>query len=380
MVLYMLTNIRRYLLVSSKVRKPAKHIVKNLSHIAINMNVLVVQRCCKKEHKNCKELQSINDINSSIKSSYNVLEIDHLLIDIIENLKKIQQNRAGNLTSLKLNRQNIEREIQIARQTMNNHFDNLERELLKGLQTIANDEMTKSIKFLASVDRKEKEIDELKISLAIIKQHASDLQTFLVSKQIEHELVDTDIFLQSMQDSSELSDVSISVKTDDLLKNINGNISKFGEIVVQTSKNSMSLVRRKIRQKQEKVANVAEASPDDEYDTIINEEDPCFIVTVKPIEDALKFGLNGQYRLRVTQSGFILENIEKMTPKCCWSFNIVRKFGKTGIEKEFAITVGRRNLLGEGTVAFMCSSRDDPGKISCHARIIIKKMQSEVKH
>lgn len=109
--------------------------------------------------------------------------------------------------------------------------------------------------------------------------------------------------------------------------------------------------------------------------------DPCFIVTVIPSEDAFNFGLDGRYRLRLTSSCVILEDIEKMTSKCCWPYGIVRKYGKTGIEKEFTISVGRRNVLGEGTVEFKCSSLFHPGKIiRLFQSIIKKKMQSDLKH
>lgn len=69
-----------------------------------------------------------------------------------------------------------------------------------------------------------------------------------------------------------------------------------------------------------------------------------------------------------------------MTPKCCWSYNIVRKFGKRGTGKEFAITVGRRNVLGEGTVLFLCSSNDEPRQISLLARNIMEETKSKVSH
>lgn len=88
--------------------------------------------------------------------------------------------------------------------------------------------------------------------------------------------------------------------------------------------------------------------------------DPCFIVTVQPYEDALKFGLNGQYRLCLTPTCFVLEDIEKMTQTLCWPYKIVRKFGiNPFIENCYAITVGRRNVLGVGTVGFICNSRDE---------------------
>ncbi|CAC5369977.1 unnamed protein product [Mytilus coruscus] len=306
-------------------------------------------KCLLEDHKNCKNLTDINDVVCSIKTSNMLLELE----------------------------KTIENEIQIARHAVNEQFDRLERELLKELQTIENDKRKKISKLLAYIERKEKEIDGLQISLTIIKQHASDLQTFLVSKQIEHELMDTDSLIQSMQDNNELSDVIISLQTNDLMKSL-GNIRKFGEIVVQTSQSDISLVRHKIQQAQANVAGMTKGSPDYQYETIKTADDPCFIVTVKPAEDALKFGLNGQYRLCVTPNGFILEDIENMTPKCCWSYNIVRKFGNRGIDKEFAITVGRRNVLGEGTVAFLCSSKDEPRQISRLARNIMEGMKSKV--
>ncbi|XP_063400051.1 E3 ubiquitin-protein ligase TRIM71-like [Mytilus trossulus] len=337
-------------------------------------------KCLIEDHKNCKDLTDINDVVRNIKSSNMLLEIETSMREVAENLQKIQKNREGNLSSLKQNRQMIEKEIQTARQTINEHFNSLERELLKELQTIENDERKKLSKMLASVERKAKKIDELQISLAIIKQHASDLQTFLVSKHIENELMETESQVQSMQENNELSHVNISLQKDDLIKTLNENISRFGRIVVQTSQSEMSLKRQKIEQAQAKVAAVIAGSPEHQYDTIKTEEDPCFIVTVRQSEAVRKFGLNGRYRLRLTSSCFILEDIEKITSKCCWPYGIVRSLGPTGIKKELTITVGRRNVLGEGTVGFMCSSGTDPDKIIRLFKIIIERIQSDLKH
>ncbi|XP_071121194.1 protein lin-41-like [Mytilus edulis] len=343
--------------------------------------------CCTKclisDHKNCKDLTDMNDVLSSIKSSNMMLEIENSMREIAENLKRIQKNRARNLSSLKLNRRTIEKEIHIARQTVNEHFDRLERELLRELQTTENNERKKISKILSSVERKEKEICELQASLALIKKHASDLQTFLVSKQIEHELMNTDIFVQSMQDNNELLDVNISLKANNSVEGMNISILRFGNIVVNTSQGDMSIVRQKVKQAQVNVTVGTKSSTDHPYEAIEtkeHEKDPCFIVTVKPETDALKFGLNGQYRLCLTPTGFVLEDIEKTTSKCYWPYNIVRKYGKSLIEKDFAINVGRKNVLGEGCVTFTCSSKDDPDEIIRLLPIIKEKLRSAVKH
>ncbi|CAC5359190.1 unnamed protein product [Mytilus coruscus] len=340
-------------------------------------------KCLIEDHKNCKDITDINDVVCSIKSSNMMLQIENSMREVAENLKRIHKNRAENLLSLKLNRQKIENGIQIARQKINEHFDRLERELLKELQTIENNEKKKISKILATVERKEKEIDELQTSLALIKQHASDLQTFLVSKKIEHALMGTDSLVQSMQDNNELLDVNISLQTENSVKSVNRNILRFGDIVVNTSQGNMSIVRQKVKHAQANVAVVTKCSPDHQYEAIEtkeHEKDPCFVITVKPGKDALKFGLNGQYRLCLTPSGFVLEDIDKMISKCYWPYNIVRQYGKSITEKEFAIIVGRKNVLGEGCVTFICSSRDDPDEIIRLLPIIKAKLRSAVKH
>ncbi|CAG2210609.1 unnamed protein product [Mytilus edulis] len=107
--------------------------------------------CCTKcligDHKNCKDLTDINDVICNIKSSNMLLEIEKSMREVVENLQRIKMNRAENLSSLKIYRVTIENEIQTVRQKINEHFNRLERELLKELQTIENDERKKSAKF-----------------------------------------------------------------------------------------------------------------------------------------------------------------------------------------------------------------------------------------
>ncbi|CAC5407053.1 unnamed protein product [Mytilus coruscus] len=234
-------------------------------------------KCLNDDHSNCKDLTEKNYVISNIKSSNMVLEIENALQELAKNLKRIQQNRAGNLSSLKLNRLNIEKEIQIARQAIDEYFDRLERELFKQLQIIENDEKIKINKIVESVRRKEKEIAELQTSLAIIKQHASDLQTFLFSKEVEHQIMNTNSFIQFMEDNNELSDVNISLQTDNSLKIFNRHILRLnGEIV-------------EVKQAQTNVAVVT--SPDHQNETIDTtkrEKDPYCIFSVKPGTEALK--------------------------------------------------------------------------------------------
>ncbi|CAG2210608.1 unnamed protein product [Mytilus edulis] len=214
------------------------------SHGIIPVNEFQKLPCLIGDHRNCQDLTDINDVVCRIKSSNMMLEIENSMREVTADLQRIQKNRAGNLLSLKLHRQTIKQEIQKARQTVNNHFDRLGRTLLKELHIIENNERKKISKILASVERKEKEIDELQKSLVKIKQNASNLQTYLISKQIEHALMESESLIKSIQNNNELSDVIISFQTNDMMKSLE-NISNFWKIVVQTSQSNISLVDRK---------------------------------------------------------------------------------------------------------------------------------------
>ncbi|CAC5363595.1 unnamed protein product [Mytilus coruscus] len=346
-------NINSYLLVSFKLPESCKSHSEKYQAYCYEHECSCCTKCLIEEHKNCKELTVINNFISSIKSSNMILEIENSLREVAENLKRIKKNRAENMSSLILDRQRIEIEIQGARDAINEHFDRLQNDVMKELARIEDDKSKQINKIWASVERKEKEIDELQLSLAIIKHHASDLQTFLLSKQIEHELMNTDSLVQSMQENGDLSDVIISLQAEDLVKSINVNNITFGEIIVQRSSCDMSLVRHKHKQAQTNVDVATRNAPKKIYENIEIMEhatDLCFNVVVKPGKDALKFGFKGQYRLYVTKKGFKLEDTKTMTLKYYWPHHIVRQYEKSG--QEIVIEVGRRNLLGQGTFSF----------------------------
>ncbi|CAC5420362.1 unnamed protein product [Mytilus coruscus] len=151
------------------------------------------------------------------------------------------------MSSLKLDRHNIIEEMQKARHAIHEHFDSLEGELMKELARVEDNESRKISNILASVERTEKKVVELQMTLAILKQHASYQQTFHFSKHIEHILMDTNSFIQSMHHKNELSDVNISLKMNDFVKIVKKNIIKTGEIVVQTGKIYTALKKRKYK-------------------------------------------------------------------------------------------------------------------------------------
>lgn len=51
--------------------------------------------CCKKcvkIHKSCKDLTDINDVIKNVKVSNTFVEIEHTLLDVVDNIKQISAN------------------------------------------------------------------------------------------------------------------------------------------------------------------------------------------------------------------------------------------------------------------------------------------------
>ncbi|CAG2225083.1 unnamed protein product [Mytilus edulis] len=174
-----------------------------------------------------KNNQKPTDIGANETKLVSKEHVQNLVRALIGKWQVKQLHVASAIPNIELNHlqhgvlNNIEKKIQISRHTINKHLDCLESELLKELTKIENEERKKISQILASVEQKEKEIDEL----FVFKDLHPFLLTFLVSKQIEQELIDTESIIHSMQDNNELSDVIISLQSDEIVKGVNRNIS-----------------------------------------------------------------------------------------------------------------------------------------------------------
>ncbi|CAC5390317.1 unnamed protein product [Mytilus coruscus] len=137
--------------------------------------------CCKKcveSHNDCKSLTDINELIKNVKTSNAFYEFEQTLLEVVENIKRLNTNQKENLTSLENKKRKIEAEIKQTRTNINIHLDKLQDGLLKELMTVEEKEKSKIQNLLTSLQNKEKGINELQENIASIKQHASELQTF----------------------------------------------------------------------------------------------------------------------------------------------------------------------------------------------------------
>ncbi|CAC5413294.1 unnamed protein product [Mytilus coruscus] len=213
--------------------------------------------CCKKcvkSHNDCKSLTDINELIKNVKTSNAFYEIEQTLLEVAENIKIIKTNREDNLTSLKKQKKEIEEEIKQTRTKINHRLDGIQDDLMKELKAVEQKENIKIQKLLTALKIKEKESTELKENIDNIKQHASELQTFLAIKHFDKDISGNEKFVQSIIKSDATNQTNISCKFTKALAEITASIDKFGDINVSSNPCDLTIQKRKDRQAQIMVA------------------------------------------------------------------------------------------------------------------------------
>ncbi|XP_052089884.1 E3 ubiquitin-protein ligase TRIM33-like [Mytilus californianus] len=213
--------------------------------------------CCKKcvqIHTDCKDLTDINEIIKNVKTSNAFYEIEQTLLEVVENIERISGNREDNLTWLKNKKREIEAEVKQTRTKINHHLDKLQDDLMKDLITTEQNESSKIKKVLTTLKRKEKEIAKHQANFVHIKQHSSELNTFLFMKQIEKDIAVEEKFIESIIKNDFLNQTKISCEINKSLHQLTASIQKFGEMNISSDPCGLSVQKRKNSQAQIMVA------------------------------------------------------------------------------------------------------------------------------
>ncbi|CAC5390310.1 unnamed protein product [Mytilus coruscus] len=131
-------------------------------------------------------------------------------------------------------KRDIEAEIKQTKINVNHHLDKFQDDLINELVRVEQNEKNKIEKLLTTLKKKEKEITEVQENIASIKQHASELQTFLTIKDIEKDIAGEEKFIQSITTSDSTNQVNISCQINKSLQQITASVHKFGEINVSS--------------------------------------------------------------------------------------------------------------------------------------------------
>ncbi|CAC5394048.1 unnamed protein product [Mytilus coruscus] len=143
------------------------------------------------------------------------------------------------------------KEMKQIRYEINKHLDNLEKQMIKDLEEKECQCKERIEKVLSSVKKKETMINQCQANFLSIKQHASDLQTFLGMREIELKVNKTEQYLQSSLIGEKVSiQLDLVCKIDKGVQNILNGLKHFGSTEIKTRPTKIEFSRAKDKQAQ----------------------------------------------------------------------------------------------------------------------------------
>ncbi|VDI51139.1 Hypothetical predicted protein, partial [Mytilus galloprovincialis] len=179
------------------------------------------------------------------------------------------KDRQSNLTKIKEQQQNIIAGIQNLRKIINSHFGKIEQEIEKELNTFECDLKTKIEDLLNGLKEKRERIVVLQSNISDLKNHASDLQTFIGSKTLEEKIESEETYVQSLSEDERLKQLSLKCTYNEGIENLIQSITTFGSITMESSPPSVVIKLENIKQAQIMSATVIPKSVDNVRATLL---------------------------------------------------------------------------------------------------------------
>ncbi|XP_052100900.1 uncharacterized protein LOC127734905 [Mytilus californianus] len=228
--------------------------------------------CLSTSHKDCTGMLPIEEMAKTCKSRGLLESLQKSLEDLKNSIDRVVQDRQTNITKIQEQRQNIDACIKQLRERINSHFDKLEQEIIKELNTSECAVKTKIEDLLEELEDKSESIAVLQNNISHLKNHASDLQTLIVSKELEKNIVSEEAYVQSLSDDERLKQLSMKCSHNEGIENLLQSITPFGmfgSISIESSRPSVDIKFEKNKHAQIMSASLIPKSVDNVHATLL---------------------------------------------------------------------------------------------------------------
>ncbi|CAG2253896.1 unnamed protein product [Mytilus edulis] len=149
------------------------------------------------------------------------------------------------------------KEIKQIRVEINNHLDNLEKQILEELREKECQYKESIRKVLLPVKERETIITQCQLNFKNIQEHASELQTYIGMRDLEVTVDENEQYLQLLIDTKGFGHLDLVYKVDTNVQTILNNVKSFGSIEIKnhiSHDSNIELTRAKDKQAQIQVA------------------------------------------------------------------------------------------------------------------------------
>jgi hypothetical protein len=137
---------------------------------------------------------------------------------------------------------------------VNSHLDTLEQNIRKELDYTEDKIKSKIDNPLKQLSEQSKTVERVQRKITLVKEYASDLQTFLESKAIEEEVKKEEKYIMALSEDGCLQQLSLKYRIGEKIKGIMSTMTSFGSVSIETS--PPSVVIRAMTAKQAQILSV----------------------------------------------------------------------------------------------------------------------------
>ncbi|CAG2229214.1 unnamed protein product [Mytilus edulis] len=184
-----------------------------------------------------------------VKQSASFLDLKITLSDLLTNLSRIIEHIGANLQELSKQKVTCADEIRLARESINSYLDQLEKDLSNTMEETLTSKELELQNVLADLELRKTRVNEMHADVNIIKDAASNFQTFMSIPKYIKPAHSQENALQSLCETESFNWSSILVNPTSI-QAIKDNLTSFGTVRVKRNACNIGMKVQKSRQAQ----------------------------------------------------------------------------------------------------------------------------------
>jgi seryl-tRNA synthetase len=198
--------------------------------------------CVVTSHKECSGVAPLKEFIPNAKSSPAMLDLEQTLKELCSFVKRLTDDKEENIQEILTRKKEICEEIHKIRKSLNDHLDHLQDTLIRSINKTVDDVILQLGDVKNSLTEIDKKTSDIALEFNKIKEHASDLQTFLSLPHLISKTNDEEKNVEKFGSEGKLNRKTIifTARTDAIIK-----MKSIGEVGVDDIKSDVANVKEK---------------------------------------------------------------------------------------------------------------------------------------
>ena len=204
-------------------------------------------RCVLAAHKACSGVAPITDFISNVKSSPAILDLEQTLKELGSFIKRLRDDKEENMQEVLARQKEICEEIHKIRNSLNDHLDQLQQTLIGSINKTVDDVTLQLGDVKNRLTEIENKTSDITLEFNKIKEHASDLQTFLCLPHLisKANVEENNVEKLGSEGNFNRKSIIFTARIDEIIK-----INSIGDVGVDDIKSDVTYVKEKEKQAQ----------------------------------------------------------------------------------------------------------------------------------